>query len=267
MKGLPTQKRCASHTLCLVANDGVKEAMKNKQYSATHNTAFEKLQAFWSKSSGPKASELIKAILGVCVVRPCPTRWNSLYDSVGFLLKLDLAKLNMVFVQLEIPVLTEKDYKFLRNYMMIMKPIAESLDHLQSNVYYAVLIPKLYTARVELKEIETNKLGVCAVLLKQITISLERRFSYIFDFDDPLCIPALIATCMHPCFKIRWLQDPNDIEKVKSLIISVAQKDPVFDAQNDDNIEINNKSNSTVADEGKTRSYCKTFSSEICIGN
>ncbi|KAI4463264.1 transposase-related [Holotrichia oblita] len=84
---LPNHLRCSSHTLNLLATTDFRNLIIGTAASRLHHQAFAKCTALWNLSRKPKSSEIINNVLGCCLTYPCPTRWNSLYDSTNQLLK------------------------------------------------------------------------------------------------------------------------------------------------------------------------------------
>jgi len=84
---LPPHRRCASHTLNLLAS---KDALKSLEKTA-HNTVYRKVyrsffgkcQYLWNKThQSTVVNDMVEETLGKKFIRPNLTRWNSTYDSV-----------------------------------------------------------------------------------------------------------------------------------------------------------------------------------------
>src|ERR1700743_1746006 len=103
-----------------------------------------KCNALWGKSTSPKSAEIIEAICGKTIIRPCATRWNSLFDALSGLNEVR-GKLSEICEALELPVLGNKDMDFISAYISVLSPIASSLDILQGqdNVYMADIYPEI----------------------------------------------------------------------------------------------------------------------------
>ena len=73
--------------------------------------------------------------IGIALPTPCPTRWNSLFDSLVAFLKnfKSLEIVNKLFSSLTLPLLTKEDLELLTEYMEVMKPLAVVLDILQGD--------------------------------------------------------------------------------------------------------------------------------------
>ncbi|KAL4148289.1 hypothetical protein QTP88_002565 [Uroleucon formosanum] len=84
---LPHNLRCASHTLSLITTTDFKNILKGTPASRINHSVMGKCTTLWNLSRRPKSSEIIHNILNCSLKYPCPTRWNSLYNSITQLLK------------------------------------------------------------------------------------------------------------------------------------------------------------------------------------
>lgn len=103
---LPNHIRCASHTLSLIATSDIEKAIGTKKhlsqkFSNLHRTALIRCSQLWNyiKRSANRASEAFISKFGRRTRMPCKTRWNSLYDALEDLLKLDPIKV-FLFISL-----------------------------------------------------------------------------------------------------------------------------------------------------------------------
>lgn len=221
---LPVHFRCAAHTLALVATKDV-EKIQDLTYKRKSASAFEKVNSVCKKSNKPKSSEIIHGILGKSLIVPCKTRWNSLFDTVSKILEFDIKIMNKVMVELELPKFTNTDYEFLQEYVTVMGPIARGLDNLQGNCYFAYLLPTIHTIKSSLEELDKQPLAHCSALLRQIGLSVSKRFSKYFTLDEDVCKAATIATCSHPYFKMRWLHRSfvaTHLADIKRIVVEAA---------------------------------------------
>lgn len=142
---LPYHYRCASHTLSLIATKDSEKALQDISYKKMYRTIFGKLTALWNLTHrSTSASDEVETICNMKLNVPCPTRWNSLYDSINrvLLLKDHLAA---ICEKLQKPKLKNAEMDFLSEYVTVMKPIAKSLDLLQGedNCYLGYVLPTL----------------------------------------------------------------------------------------------------------------------------
>ena len=90
--------------------------------------------------------------LGRKLPTPCLTRWNSLYDSfkvLNSLLQTKLAQINAICIANNIATFAQTDKEVINEFLVVMEPIAASLDKLQSenDAYIGILLPTLYVLR------------------------------------------------------------------------------------------------------------------------
>ena len=62
---------------------------------------------------------------------PNATRWNSYYDAVVRVTENLIAELNDLCTKLELRCFTEQEFKFLKEYCIVLKPVSRGLDILQ----------------------------------------------------------------------------------------------------------------------------------------
>ena len=80
---LPPHQKCAAHLLNLVCASDCDAAEKSLEYKKISRSTFAKCQALWNKTSrSPLASEAVANESPLQLIRPCATRWNSVYDAV-----------------------------------------------------------------------------------------------------------------------------------------------------------------------------------------
>ena len=107
---LPTHMRCAAHSFNLIAT-----ADANKGLTAPFKSMFGKVhgkaQTLWNQQSrSTVAADIIQEELKRRLVVPNATRWNSLYDSLRFLLKLiDENKSSIQRAMIRLKLLTFSD--------------------------------------------------------------------------------------------------------------------------------------------------------------
>lgn len=63
----------------------MKKALTTSSLSTTNNTTMGKGTALCNKNAPPKSDEVINSVLDCQLHLPCPTRWNSYYDSLAML--------------------------------------------------------------------------------------------------------------------------------------------------------------------------------------
>ena len=142
-----------------------------------------KLSSLWNKAGRPKSAEMIKSIINCQLTLPCITRWNSFYDSLVKLYKIDRDKLNKLMYELDLPEFTKSDFEFIYEYIKVTKHIAIALDSLQGDIdaFYGNLIPTLFGIKSKITNI--NKLKYCDALVKALLNSLQTRFATYLNLE------------------------------------------------------------------------------------
>ncbi|KAK9529991.1 hypothetical protein VZT92_011531 [Zoarces viviparus] len=203
---LPPHVRCATHTLSLVCTTDAKQAMKDSPtLSRLNHTAMGKCSALWNASKRPKTAELLSEVTTEQLKTPCPTRWNSMYDSLNQLATLR-DKLPEMMKKLQLPPFKEVELDYLAEYCKILRPIAVAIDRLQGQIscYYGESIPTLFAVQSKLHDLQASNLRHTSPLLQAILVGLEKRFSSYLELKTDLN-EAILATVTHPFFKMRWL--------------------------------------------------------------
>lgn len=203
---LPQHLRCASHTLNLIATTDINKSIEsNPSISRIHHPTLAKCSTLWNASGRPKSAEIIFSILGHKLSYPCVTRWNSMYDSICQIIQFQ-EKLPEVFESLKLKcTIKETELEYLREYIDIFGPLAAALDRLQGDgCYYGQLLPTLFTLVKKFEELELQTFRFGAPLLQVVKTSVLKRFEKYFELTSEVN-EAIIATCTHPYFKLRWL--------------------------------------------------------------
>ena len=215
---LPNHIRCASHTLSLVCTvDAAKALQKSPAFSKLNHSAMGKCSALWTSAGKPKSAEVIQNHLNRQLRYPCPTRWNSLYDSVQIIVE-NKDKINDVMVALKLPQFKVIEIEFLEEYCISLKPISNALDRLQSEngCFYGDLIPTLLMTKQRLSQLESDaRMRHCIPLLHSVTVGFKTRFQKHLSLDTAVH-DAVMASLSHPFFKLRWISLVKDINELPS---------------------------------------------------
>lgn len=183
--------------------------VQNPVYGRIHRAAMAKCTAIWNKvSRSPKACEEYVFVMHTQPLCPCPTRWNSLYDSVCSLVK-DSTKLKELCTVMGISPFKDPDIKFLAKFVQCMQPITDSLDRLQGDkqCYMADVIPTFLRTKKKLEIISQKTLAHCHPLCRGLLQSLNKRFGEYLCLSDNVS-EYIVASTAHPFFKLRWV--PSD---------------------------------------------------------
>ncbi|KAJ3605155.1 hypothetical protein NHX12_027205 [Muraenolepis orangiensis] len=224
---LPPHVRCATRTLSLVCTTDARQAMEDSPtLTRLNNWTMAKCSALWNASKKAKAAELLLEVTKEQLKTPCPTRWNSLYDSLNQLSHLR-DKLPEMMATLQLFAFNKAELDYLGEYCQILRPIAMAIDRLQgqSSCYYGELIPTLFAVQSKLHDLYTANLRYTSPLLHAILGGFEKRFcSYLelkVDVNE-----AILATATHPFFKMRWLPPRLSAERrrIHQLILRSAEE-------------------------------------------
>ena len=190
-----------------------------------------KCQALWNLvNRSPKASDTVSQISeGVAVLTPCPTRWNSMYDSVRRLVAFG-DKLAQMLDALELPKLNRLEMEFLREYCKVMEPLATTLDQLQGDQhsYFGMLLPKLVQMRSKLQRMLCDFMQFCGPLLSAQLTGIGTRFKALLAMDlkdmaDPTVKDAVLAAISHPHYKLKWVPPDRRDEFSQYFVDSVVR--------------------------------------------
>ncbi|KAK0048479.1 hypothetical protein Bpfe_022094 [Biomphalaria pfeifferi] len=234
---LPQHHRCSSHTLSLIATTDLANIVAdNHPYGRVHHTTFAKCTAIWNKCSrSPKSCEEYFDVMNSQPMCPCPTRWNSLYDSVCNLTKTS-DKLKDLCIALKVPVFKDYEIKFLLEFIECMKPVADSLDHLQGdkNCFMGHLLPTLLRIKDKLEDLCNRQLNYCAPLCKGLLQCIHKRFGCYVDLDASVN-EYIFAAVSHPLFKLRWVP-ANNVQSVRNLFLAKATQESLSSIVHQNNV-------------------------------
>ena len=147
---LPPHQRCASHTLNLVAVSDSRAADDDAGYKKISRATFAKCCALWNKAGrSTPCADIVRDKINACLIVPCPTCWNSFYNSVDKI-RLLIEKNQPdtvfdVFKALDVAPFKPTELTFLSEYCTVMQPLAFSLDLLQAETkcFMGRLLPTL----------------------------------------------------------------------------------------------------------------------------
>ncbi len=251
---LPPREKCFSHTLSLIATTDVTKAKFGEHWrlAGKKGTAQAKVTALWNVVNWPKSAEIIKAALDKMPPTPCATRWNSLHDSLRFLLDYSLEKINKLLKDLGLPELKDVEWEYLQEYYKCLAPLAVAIDKCQGehSCFYGMGIPIIAKVKKELQQLQISNLKFCKQVVELALEGLERRFGHFLTQDESV-LDAMIATMSHPLFKLRKIHNDKRQDMTDQLI-TIAQKlakqerkeaneqqpesakDPFFDSSDDE---------------------------------
>lgn len=200
---LPDHLTCSAHTLSLIATTDVIK-IEDHSYKQISKSVFEKLYSFWNLVS--RSSVASDNIFDICNCKfpvPIISRWNSLFFAVKKVL-IHKDKLIDGFEELKLKKFKISEWKFLEEYCLVMEPLALALDKLQGekSCFLGFVTPTIIALRLKL--IQLTHLIYCKQLAHLLIVSLEKRFSYLFDLEHPKSKAFILASISHPKFKLSW---------------------------------------------------------------
>ncbi|XP_031635544.1 uncharacterized protein LOC116348631 [Contarinia nasturtii] len=215
-----------AHLFELIGIEQAQIALADEQYNAAYKSAFDKYDMLLDYVTNNEIPE--NSIFKLVFKHPSGgSKLTELYNSITNLIQCHKETLNEALSECNIPIFTKNDMSFLKEYAVTLEPIATAIEYLQTNRYYATLLPMVYSMRDNLIDVQ-NRVKLCLPHLKAILNSFEQIFAHLFDFDNEKCIPAIIATCTHPFFKMRWLKGDlktlTNTNKILDLLVKVAKE-------------------------------------------
>lgn len=205
----------------MIATEDAATAKTNSEYADKWSIAFDKFNTLRDSRRRSDLSEEAKRILKEIFGTSADS--YTINDSITNLIKFDVDE---VMTELYVPVLTADDLAFLKEYAMVMEPIVTTIEYLEKNdCFYATHLPMVYSTKTNLDDLLSNgKIQHCQPLLTAIANGLKERFVHLFNFYDEKCLPAIIATCTHPFFKMRWLKGEMKTPIITNHILNLLVK-------------------------------------------
>ncbi|XP_045029271.1 uncharacterized protein LOC116923342 [Daphnia magna] len=218
---LPRHFRCTCHSLNLIATTDVKN-IDQRQFNKLKNNLDKKLSAIWNKQSRSSlASDYIKDKLGELFIIHNATRWNSYYNSlckVNYFQSKKPEEFNAIMDHFKLKKLTVAEQEFLKEFIKIMKPIADALDVFQNEEKMSVgcVLPVLTVLKEKLVIFKDNRSVIhCVPLVNCLLEGVERRFSSLFTDTN-----MILAAISDPHFKLSWISEGE-----KSTAIDLLKKE------------------------------------------
>lgn len=245
---LPPQMRCIAHQLNLACTSDVLKYLKEKRVDMTYVSVFSKLHHFWNKTKrSALLKEQIKEKFGIQLPIPVKTRWNSLFDATKVITSLNRAKIKGLasFALRERGAINEKEWTFLDEYVKLLEPVAQALDILQGDktVTLGDVLPTLIVVQMRLRSF--TDLNCAENVRIGLLSNLKKRFPFL-DLENMTSVPYVLATVSQPKFKLDWIADANDAEKIKKLFIAECHK---FYKKSDEQVsETSGSGNENVSD-------------------
>lgn len=214
---LPPQRRCLSHLLNLISSDFEKALLSFARSALI--ASVNKLHSLWiftHRSSHAKT--ICLEVLGRSLSVPCETRWNSKYDAIELACDDKIKpNINILIQRLKISLngashlqlVSSNDWAVLTEYLNVMKPIARSLDRLQSekNGAQGYVLPTLMAMKHHVEKVNGN--NIANQFKKTMIDVINSRFqNYLLISESNRDL--LLATATLPKFKNNFLENEMD---------------------------------------------------------
>lgn len=212
---LPPHQRCAAHTLNLIATNEVDKAASKGPSRKVYRSAMGKCAAIWNKAHrSSAAAEAVEDIANMKVCVPCVTRWSSEYMAISKLIGLTQDQLDDICGRLGVSRLHPHEMTFLKEYVAVLQPLAQSIDLLQGEkkCYLGFLIPTILSLKSKLSD-KLLHATYTANIITAVTEALDSRFGTVLSSHE-----AKMATTTMPKFRLCWLSPEKKEEMCKTVI-------------------------------------------------
>ena len=216
---LPPHRRCACHTLNLICKCDIYKNLELNLKNLLDSTD-RKLKSIWAKQNrSAKVSDNIRKRLGELFIVNNETRWNSYYNAlkrVKHFINKKRFELKALFEVYGIQYFRPAEEELVREYVKIMKPMAEALDVLQADVKVSIgyLLPTLTILIQKLKKLLENRtIKHCKSLIRKMISSIKIRFQNCFEDEE-----LILAAILHPHFKNKWISEEDRDAKTQLLM-------------------------------------------------
>jgi ribosomal protein L44E len=204
---LPPHARCGNHTLNLVAASDSLKARKDKIYQRNYDRAMGKVQALSNAlSRSSKLNDKFEEITKKTFLRSTCTRWWSEYYCIERVVEIGLDKIVECQNEFSLNPMSQGDMRFLEAFLSVMKPLVLAMKILEgeTDTYLGQVVPTIMGLE--------RKLNMCTdPLVKPLALAmldgLKLRFGPIKAKKE-----YLIATMLHPKFKLNFLSDNEKIQ-------------------------------------------------------
>lgn len=143
-------------------------------------------------------------------------------------MKINEVNLKAACTIVSVPILDSEDYKFLNEYIIVIRPIAEALKALEGNRHtFGSYLPTLFGLKFKLNVLKKTTFKFCKPLVENIVDGFNTRFSGMMDLDNLKSLPLYIAMVSNPSFKLNYLPHNTPIhvlKKIQNMFIKAAEE-------------------------------------------
>ena len=124
--------------------------------------------------------------------------------------------MNELCTKLELRCFTEREFKFLKEYSAVLKPVSRGLDILQGedNCFFGSLLPTLEAIIKKVVTLKSDLSSMTVGLAGCIEDAIRIRFQKVFN-DDNVIIVAITV----PKFKLKWVETQSQKDRYKQMLI------------------------------------------------
>ncbi|KZS07284.1 Uncharacterized protein APZ42_029044 [Daphnia magna] len=146
------------------------------------------------------------------------TRWNSYYDALCKVNYFQLKKHEEFYATMDhfkLKKLTNTEHEFLKEFIKIMKPIADALDVFpnEEKMYVGCVLPVLTMLKEKLVRFQDDRSIIhCVPLVNCLLEGVERGFSPLFTDTN-----LILAAISDPHFKLSWISEGDKLSTIDLL--------------------------------------------------
>lgn len=122
--------------------------------------------------------------------------------------------------------MTDTDNDFLREFKLVMRPVAEGLTALEGNIFFGAYLPHLFGIRSQLDRLKQQNLRFCNPLVKAIDEGFIERFKDVMDPYHVRSVPLYLAMITNPKYKLSFMGQlrPTILIRLKNMLLSAAEE-------------------------------------------
>lgn len=127
--------------------------------------------------------------------------------------------------KLQIKQFSTLDIDFLSEFLVCLRPIAETITILEGDILYGHTLPALFTIQIKFDEIRNNGLEYSLPLLNALENGFEKRYKEFLDPFNATAAPYFLAMASHPSYKLDCIPgEKYKATKIFNLLLSEAQE-------------------------------------------
>ena len=138
------------------------------------------------------------------------------YDAVVRVTENPIAELNDLCTKLELRCFTEQEFKFLKEYCVVLKPVSRGLDILQGedNCFFGSLLPTLEAIIKKVVALKVDLSSMSIGLAGAVEDAIRACIQKVFNDNN-----AIIAAITVLKFKLKWIETQSKKDLYKQMFI------------------------------------------------